>query len=82
MEYARLLWATRRGMLELDLLLGPYAREIYPSLPEEDQIHFQALLAQEDQSLFDWLMEKKPAPALFFDLIAAIRNYARDRKNE
>ncbi len=36
-ELNRLFWQSRRGMLELDVLLVPFVKEVYPDLDEEDQ---------------------------------------------
>ena len=61
MNKNRLRWACRRGMLELDLLLEPFAEHYYESLEESDKLRFEALLECEDQSLFLWLMKREPA---------------------
>ena len=55
----RLFWASRRGMLELDLILLPFAENIYPQLAVDDQLLYQQLLACEDQDLFSWLLGRK-----------------------
>ncbi len=67
-----MLWACRRGMLELDLLLAPYAKRHYIELNSEKQAIFDALLAEEDQSLFEWFMGKKSPPAEYSTLIQEI----------
>ena len=54
--YKRLCWHSRRGMLELDLMLGPFVRECYPGLDSELQHAYQRLLECEDQDLFRWLV--------------------------
>jgi len=66
------LWACRRGMLELDLLLAPYAKKYYVEFNSEKQARFDALLAQEDQLLFEWFMRKKSPPTEFSALIEEI----------
>lgn len=58
MEYQRLVWASRRGMLELDLILNPFLERIYLSLPEEDKQRYWKLLECEDQDLFNWFLNK------------------------
>lgn len=55
-EFNRLFWHSRRGMLELDVLLVPFLKEAYPSLPEEDQARYRNLLDCEDPDLFAWFM--------------------------
>ena len=37
-EMKRLFWHSRRGMLELDVLLVPFLQEAYPTLDAADQL--------------------------------------------
>jgi antitoxin CptB len=53
---ARLRWACRRGMLELDVLFRPFVDEAYDDLSDEDKLIFQRLLEGEDPELFAWAM--------------------------
>ena len=53
---ARLKWACRRGMLELDVLLLPFVEEAFDSLSYEDQETFERLLTSDDPDLFAWIM--------------------------
>jgi antitoxin CptB len=63
-ELNRLFWHSRRGMLELDLLLVPFVREAYADLAEEDQACYRKLLECEDQDMFGWFMQREePADA-------------------
>ena len=55
-ELNRLFWHSRRGMLELDVLLVPFVKEAYSSLPEDDQARYRKLLDCEDPDLFAWFM--------------------------
>ncbi|KXU39053.1 hypothetical protein AXE65_10670 [Ventosimonas gracilis] len=57
-ELNRLFWHSRRGMLELDLLLVPFVRETYPKLDSENKARYHKLLACEDQDLFAWFMQR------------------------
>ena len=59
MDKNRLLWASRRGMLELDLILQPFAENVYSQLPLDDQRRYEQLLECEDQDLFSWLLRSK-----------------------
>lgn len=61
-EYKKLLWHSRRGMLELDLLLLPFARETLQDLDEEQLSLYRALLQEQDQDLFAWLIEREAHP--------------------
>jgi len=53
---ARLKWACRRGMLELDVLFMPFVDEAYDELSLQDQITFERLLTCQDPELFAWFM--------------------------
>ena len=59
MNKNRLLWASRRGMLELDLILAPFVEDVYDSLQEDDKLRFEVLLESEDQTLFMWFMQRE-----------------------
>lgn len=54
----RMRWRSRRGMLELDLMMLPFFDEEYRSLPLNRQVAFQRLLEQEDPDLWDWFSQK------------------------
>ncbi|MCF5143418.1 succinate dehydrogenase assembly factor 2 [Pseudomonas edaphica] len=57
-EINRLYWHSRRGMLELDVLLVPFTREVYSTLDEVDRELYERLLTCEDQDMFGWFMER------------------------
>ncbi|MEZ5571669.1 MAG: succinate dehydrogenase assembly factor 2 [Halioglobus sp.] len=57
-ELNRMRWAARRGMLELDLILEPFATTQYARLSESDRKCFQQLMLCEDQDLFAWLLQR------------------------
>lgn len=61
-EYKKLFWHSRRGMLELDLLLVPFVDKCVAKLSAEDQVLYQQMLREEDQDLFKWLLLREPAP--------------------
>ena len=52
-------WASRRGMLELDLVLEPFVVERYTALDVRDRERFQRLMGCEDQDLFAWFMRRE-----------------------
>lgn len=58
-ELKRLFWHSRRGMLELDVLLVPFLQEVYPQLDPEDQARYRKLLECEDQDMFGWFMQRE-----------------------
>ncbi len=53
---ARLRWACRRGMLELDVLFMPFVEEAYEHLSKPEQATFERLLECQDPELFAWFM--------------------------
>lgn len=53
---ARLKWACRRGMLELDVLLMPFVDEAFDDLSDEDKELFERLLTSDDPDLYAWFM--------------------------
>lgn len=57
-ELNRLFWHSRRGMLELDVLLVPFVQEVYATLNDVDRALYVRLLECEDQDMFVWFMER------------------------
>jgi antitoxin CptB len=80
MQYNRLKWAARRGMLELDLILQPFVDNVYLTLPEAEQSIFTQLLSCEDQDLFAWLIHRdEPSRPELQVMVRMIRDYARQK---
>jgi antitoxin CptB len=79
MNLSQLRWACRRGMLELDILLGNFLEQAFPALPPDEQVLFIRLLEVNDQDLFLWLTGKALAadPEMNF-IVKKVRDYARD----
>lgn len=56
-ELGKIRWrCVRRGMLELDELLGNFFDQHFESLSESEQTLFITLLEEPDPVLFDWLL--------------------------
>ena len=53
----KIFWHSRRGMLELDVLLLPFLEEAYSDLSEENKAKYRKLLDCEDPDLFKWFMQ-------------------------
>jgi antitoxin CptB len=53
---ARLKWACRRGMLELDVLFLPFVEQGFDALNFAQQETFERLLTCDDPDLFAWFM--------------------------
>ena len=58
-ERNRLFWSSRRGMLELDLILLPFLDNVYPTLEQADKESYWQLLECEDQDMFAWFMRRE-----------------------
>ena len=69
----------RRGMKEMDLILGPYADAHLAAMSEDRLVVFDKLLEENDQDLLPWVLGQLPAPGYLTDLIAEIGIYARGR---
>ena len=70
----RMRWASRRGLLELDLLLAPFVDARYQQLTPELKIQFQQLVTGEDQDIMNWVMGREPvADQNLADIVAKIR---------
>jgi antitoxin CptB len=61
-DLKRFAWHSRRGMLELDLILVPFVEKHLASLDVTRLQQYQYLLAQEDQDLFVWFLRRAQAP--------------------
>ena len=55
-EFKRIRWASRRGMLELDLIMVPFVENCLLELSDEDQQRYIDLLEAEDNDLFAWFL--------------------------
>lgn len=80
-EAKRAIWHSRRGMLELDVLLLPFAQEAYNQLDDDDQARYRALLDREDPDLFTWFMEhSKPDDPDMERIVTLVLEHARNRR--
>ncbi len=59
----RLRWQCRRGLLELDLLFVRFLEQHYSALNVEEQVAFQRLLEQPDQTLLAWFQGQQQPPS-------------------
>jgi antitoxin CptB len=59
----RLAWrASRRGIKEMDILVGGYADAHLASMSAPDLITFEALLEIPDQQLLSWVTRQEDVP--------------------
>jgi antitoxin CptB len=75
---SRLRWRCRRGMRELDQLLGWYLDVRYPQAGDAARAAFAELLEQQDPQLWHWLQgHGAPDDAHWRDVINEIRGRNR-----
>ena len=72
----RAKWASRRGLLELDLLLSPFVNGAFDTLSDELQSDYCALLFNDDQDLIEWITGRAEIPdQRFIAVVSAIRQF-------
>lgn len=75
MEKNRLFWGSRRGMLELDLVLMPFLENVYPNLAQADKERYWKLLECEDQDMFAWFLRREdPEDIELKRIVTIVRN--------
>lgn len=57
-DLKQIYWRSRRGMLELELKLVPFVRDHFRDLPADEKAAYEAILAEEDWQIFDWLQQR------------------------
>ncbi|NND18751.1 MAG: succinate dehydrogenase assembly factor 2 [Silicimonas sp.] len=65
----------RRGTKEMDLILGPFFDRCGASLADEAIDHYEALLAENDQDLYQWFSGQAAEPEVHSTILATIRNH-------
>lgn len=71
----RLVWQCRRGMRELDLILGGFLETDFNRLDAQDRLHFSKLLEYPDSVLLEILMGRMAAADRdVTHIVDAIRN--------
>ena len=74
-DFSRVRWQCRRGMLELDALLGDFVDQHYLDLTSAQRASFHTILDYPDQLLFDYFFgQGVPIDKDVADVIEWIRN--------
>jgi antitoxin CptB len=60
-ELERVRWRCRRGLLELDIILGRFVDQYYAGLNEDELIAFDSLLDMPDTVLWDIVAGRQEA---------------------
>mgnify|MGYP003365381299 CR=1 FL=1 len=77
---ARIHWACRRGMRELDISIMPFFEYEYDTLSHDEKQHFARLLECDDPDLFNWLMNHgKPEDQALQHIIHLIQTRNKNR---
>ena len=58
-DLKHIYWRSRRGMLELELQLIPFARDQFAELSDAEQRCYEQMLDLEDWQLFDWVQGRE-----------------------
>ncbi|SFI46742.1 succinate dehydrogenase assembly factor 2 [Jannaschia pohangensis] len=66
----------RRGIKEMDLILGGYADDRLDALDDDELSLFEAVLGENDHDLFSWVTGQTEAPARFAPLIEELSRRA------
>ncbi|MRX27356.1 succinate dehydrogenase assembly factor 2 [Kangiella sp. HZ709] len=78
-ELKALLWASRRGMLELDVILAPYLEVSFSKMEDAEVDHFKHFLTNDDPDLYAWLMGYESPTAEFSSLVHKIQAYLKEK---
>ena len=79
-DFRRTLWRSRRGLLELDLLLGHFTRHHYRQLDPTSKRAYRTLLGYDDRAIHRWLREAPLAgdvPSHLADVVLAVAERGR-----
>ncbi len=73
--------AWRRGFVEADLILGPFADAHLDGLGEAELDQLEVLLGQSDHDLYAWIIGQAEPPEVFdVPVLALIRQFRSDAR--
>jgi len=75
LERAR--WRSRRGLLELELLLKPFVEGAFSGLSEARKEEYERLLECDDMDAHEWLLARAEPPEDLAELIGEMRAFLR-----
>ena len=70
-------WASRRGLLELDLFLEDFVANAYPGLGDDMKALYKELMGEADQDLFEWLMDRSQPDESLKPIVEVIRAHKK-----
>jgi|TARA_B100000408_G_scaffold126422_1_gene108791 antitoxin CptB len=78
--YKKAYFLSRRGLQELDLVLTPFVEERFSKLNQEDKVSFLELLENNDMDLMDWIINEKPTPKEFNNIVIQVKDYLKHER--
>lgn len=67
----------RRGIREMDMILGPYSDTETAKLTDEELKVYDLILEENDHDLYQWVSGAAPTPVEYLDLMTKISTHAR-----
>ena len=78
--YKKAYFLSRRGLQELDLVLTPFVEERFSKLNQENKVSFLELLENNDMDLMDWIINEKPTPKEFNNIVIQVKDYLKHER--
>ena len=78
--YKKAYFLSRRGLQELDLVFTPFVEERFSKLNQDDKISFLELLENNDMDLMDWIINEKPTPKEFNNIVIQVKDYLKHER--
>lgn len=69
------LRSWRRGIKEMDLILGKFADERLADLDPETLDRYEAMLDENDQDLYKWVSGAGPSPEIHRAMLAEVASF-------
>ena len=66
----------RRGIKEMDMILGPYSDTELATLDETQIMLYDTLLSENDHDLYQWVTGQKSMPEEYLELLTDISKFA------
>ena len=78
--YKKAYFLSRRGLQELDLVFTPFVEVRFSKLNQEDKVSFLELLENNDMDLMDWIINEKPTPREFNNIVIQVKDYLKNER--
>ena len=66
------LRSIRRGIKEMDLILGAFSADVLADLPPAGLDLYDTLLTENDHDLYQWVSGQQPTPPAYLELVSMI----------